>query len=100
MEATVRAYVLCNDRNQLLSVFPSGTPAFADPAKALEAAKVSGRLYIILWSRSHHPYVIDGKTLVDLDGARASRIYRADNANLRFINGQLHLSAIDPDLPV
>lgn len=48
MEATVRAYVLCSDRDQLLSVFRAGTPAFTDPAKALEAAKVSGRLYIIL----------------------------------------------------
>lgn len=75
--------------------FPAGTPAFDDPAAALEAARASGAELVYMYSAA----VVDGHTAKELCPRHPTRIYPTRRTVLHYDGRTYRLKDTAPDAP-
>ena len=91
----MRAYILIPFFTPDAPPFPAGTPAFDDPAAALEAARASGAELVYMYSAA----VVDGHTVKELCPRHPVRVYPTRRTVLHYDGQGYRLRDTRPDAP-
>lgn len=91
----MRAYILIPFFTPDAPPFPAGTPAFDDPAAALEAARASGAELVYMYSAA----VVDGYTVKELCPRHPVRVYPTRRTVLHYDGQGYRLRDTRPDAP-
>lgn len=75
--------------------FPAGTPAYDDPAAALEAARATGAELVYMFSAA----VVDGHTVKELCPRHPVRVYPTRRTVLHYDGRTYRLKDTAPDAP-
>lgn len=91
----MRAYILVPFFTPDAPPFPAGTPAFDDPAAALEAARASGAELVYMFSAA----VVGGHTVKELCPRHPVRVYPTRCTVLHYDGRTYRLKDTAPDAP-
>lgn len=91
----MRAYILIPFFTPDAPPFPAGTPAFDDPAAALEAARASGAELVYMYSAA----VVGGHTVKELCPRHPVRVYPTRRTVLHYDGRTYRLKDTAPDAP-